>query len=67
MSVLTDEQLVEVIQAGVPGWLKKAKKNTKTLQVHVNGVGVAEQRQYFMGYRQLHINLQRAAEMAAAQ
>jgi hypothetical protein len=31
------------------------------------GVGVAEQRQYFMGYRQLHINLQRAAEMAAAQ
>ena len=30
------------------------------------GQGVAEQKQYFMGYRQLHINLQRAAEMAAA-
>jgi anthraniloyl-CoA monooxygenase len=28
------------------------------------GQGVAEQKQYFMGYRQLHINLQRAAEMA---
>ncbi|MEH6608923.1 MAG: bifunctional salicylyl-CoA 5-hydroxylase/oxidoreductase [Halioglobus sp.] len=30
------------------------------------GQGVAEQKQYFMGHRQLHINLQRAAEMAAA-
>ena len=45
-----------------PNWTLRA-----AAEMGHTGVGVAEQRQYFMGYRQLHINLQRAAEMAAAQ
>jgi hypothetical protein len=31
-----------------------------------NGIGVNEQHQYHLGYRQLQTNLQRADEMAAA-
>ena len=45
-----------------PNWTLRA-----AAEMGHTGVGVAEQRQYFMGYRQLHINLQRAAEMASAQ
>jgi anthraniloyl-CoA monooxygenase len=30
-----------------------------------SGVGVAEQKQYFMGYRQQHVHASRAAEMLA--
>ena len=45
-----------------PNWTLRA-----AAEMGHTGVGVAEQRQYFMGYRQLHINLQRAAEMAKAQ
>ncbi len=44
-----------------PNWTLRA-----SAEMGYTGMGVAEQRQYFMGYRQLHINLQRAAEMAAA-
>ncbi len=45
-----------------PNWTLRAAAE----QGH-GGVGVHEQKQYFMGYRQLHTNLQRAAEMMAAE
>ncbi len=43
-----------------PNWTLRA-----AAEMGYNGLGVSEQRQYFMGYRQLHTNLQRAKEMAA--
>jgi len=42
-----------------PNWTMRA-----AAELGYTGQGVSEQKQYFMGYRQLHINLQRAAEMA---
>ena len=44
-----------------PNWTLRA-----AAEIGYSGPGVHEQHQYFMGYRQLHINLQRAAEMATA-
>ena len=44
-----------------PNWtLRAAAESGHT------GVGVNEQKQYYMGFRQLHTNLRRAAEQAAA-
>ena len=44
-----------------PNWtLRAAAESGHT------GVGVHEQKQYYMGFRQLHTNLRRAAEQAAA-
>lgn len=43
-----------------PNWTLRA-----AAELGHNGIGVSEQRQYFMGYRQLHTNLQRAQEMSA--
>ncbi len=43
-----------------PNWTMRA-----AAELGHTGIGVNEQKQYFMGYRQLHINLQRAAEQAA--
>ena len=43
-----------------PNWTLRASAETGHM-----GVGVSEQKQYFMGHRQLHTNLQRAAEMMA--
>jgi len=40
-----------------PNWTMRA-----AAQMGYMGNGVSEQKQYFMGYRQLHINLQREAE-----
>ena len=45
-----------------PNWTLRASAETGH-----TGVGVNEQKQYFMGYRQLHTNLQRAAQIAAAE
>ncbi|QIB64516.1 bifunctional salicylyl-CoA 5-hydroxylase/oxidoreductase [Kineobactrum salinum] len=45
-----------------PNWTLRA-----SAEMGHRGIGVAEQRQYFMGYRQLHVNLQRARENAADQ
>ena len=45
-----------------PNWTLRASAETGHM-----GVGVHEQKQYFMGHRQLHTNLQRAAQMAAAE
>lgn len=42
-----------------PNWTLRA-----AAEMGYTGIGVHEQRQYFMGYRQLHTNLQRAADMA---
>jgi anthraniloyl-CoA monooxygenase len=44
-----------------PNWTMRA-----AAQMGHTGQGVSEQKQYFMGYRQLHINLQRQAQVAAA-
>jgi anthraniloyl-CoA monooxygenase len=44
-----------------PNWTMRA-----AAQMGYTGPGVSEQKQYFMGYRQLHINLQREAEAALA-
>ncbi len=44
-----------------PNWTLRASAETGH-----TGVGVHEQKQYFLGHRQQHTNLQRAAEMAAA-
>jgi anthraniloyl-CoA monooxygenase len=44
-----------------PNWTIRA-----AAEIGYTGPGVHEQHQYFMGYRQLHTNLQRAAEMAAS-
>jgi anthraniloyl-CoA monooxygenase len=44
-----------------PNWTMRA-----AAQMGYTGLGVSEQKQYFMGYRQLHINLQREAEAALA-
>lgn len=41
-----------------PNWTLRAAAETGH-----TGIGVYEQKQYFMGHRQLHINLQRAAEL----
>ncbi|MFK8021138.1 MAG: bifunctional salicylyl-CoA 5-hydroxylase/oxidoreductase [Pseudomonadales bacterium] len=43
-----------------PNWTLRASAETGHM-----GVGVNEQKQYFMGHRQQHTNLQRAAEMMA--
>lgn len=43
-----------------PNWTLRASAETGH-----RGVGVHEQKQYFMGHRQLHTNLQRAAQLAA--
>jgi len=40
-----------------PNWIMRA-----AAQLGYRGKGVSEQKQYFMGYRQLHTNLQREAE-----
>ncbi len=45
-----------------PNWTMRAAAESGH-----TGIGVHEQKQYFMGYRQLHTNLQRAAEMMAAE
>jgi len=44
-----------------PNWTMRA-----AAQMGHTGQGVFEQKQYFMGYRQLHLNLQREAEAALA-
>jgi len=44
-----------------PNWTMRA-----AAQMGYTGLGVSEQKQYFMGYRQLHINLQREAEATLA-
>jgi anthraniloyl-CoA monooxygenase len=44
-----------------PNWTMRA-----AAQMGYTGPGVSEQKQYFMGYRQLHINLQREAEATLA-
>ena len=44
-----------------PNWTLRA-----SAELGHEGVGVHEQKQYFMGHRQLHTNLQRAQEMEAA-
>jgi len=44
-----------------PNWTMRA-----AAQMDHTGQGVSEQKQYFMGYRQLHINLQREAQAAIA-
>ena len=45
-----------------PNWTLRA-----SAELGHEGAGVHEQKQYFMGYRQLHTNLQRAQEMEAAE
>lgn len=42
MSVLTLVQIEEIINAGCPEWVKNARKEAKRLNVHINGVGVAD-------------------------
>lgn len=44
-----------------PNWTMRA-----AAKMGYTGHGVSEQKQYFMGYRQLHINLQREAEATLA-
>ncbi|NOX50808.1 MAG: bifunctional salicylyl-CoA 5-hydroxylase/oxidoreductase [Gammaproteobacteria bacterium] len=45
-----------------PNWTMRA-----AAQLGYSGVGVEEQKQYFMGYRQLHTNLSREAELYATE
>jgi len=35
-------EYTDIIKKGVPPWVKEARKYTKTLNVHINGIGVAE-------------------------
>ncbi len=40
--VLTFEQISAIVNAPVPEWIEAARKETKLLQVHVNGIGTAK-------------------------
>lgn len=42
MSLLTIEDIQEIIDAGRPDWIKLAEKKWTTLNVHINGIGTAE-------------------------
>lgn len=42
MSVLQFSEIEQLIKAGRPDWIKQAQKESTVLNVHVNGVGVAE-------------------------
>jgi hypothetical protein len=42
MAVLEEKEIIQIIKAGTPDWVKAARKQTKTLNVHINGIGTAE-------------------------
>ncbi len=42
MAVLEQTDIINIIKAGVPSWVKNARTYTTRLNVHVNGVGTAD-------------------------
>jgi len=41
MAVLEQEEIIQLIKAEEPGWIKEAKRKQKILNVHINGEGAA--------------------------
>lgn len=50
MSILTSDEIRDIIEAGEPDWIKAAKKYTKKLDVHINGIGTAEYLDSIQGF-----------------
>jgi hypothetical protein len=50
MSTLTFEEIRDIIEAGEPDWIKRAKKYTKKLDVHINGIGTADYLDHVQGF-----------------
>jgi hypothetical protein len=50
MSILTLDEIRDIIELGVPDWIKAARKETEKLQVHVNGINTAGYLDHITGY-----------------
>ena len=50
MSKLTETEINDIIELGTPDWVKVARKETKKLQVHVNGIGTAKYLDHITGF-----------------
>lgn len=58
MASLTFEEITKIIDLGTPEWVKVARKYTRKLQVHINGIGTAEYLDKIVGFendRQFHL------------
>lgn len=50
MPKLSFEEIQSIIKAGEPNWVTDVKKQTKTLNVHINGMGVADHLEKIEGF-----------------
>lgn len=50
MAQLTLDEIRDIIEQGVPDWVTVARKDSKKLNVHVNGIGTAKYLDHVAGY-----------------
>ena len=48
--VLTFDEIKEIIKSGTPDWVKVARKESKKLNTHINGIGTADYLDSITGY-----------------